>query len=323
MIYKPQETLDLRNFLLGGLVKALTALAADFNAGTNKPWTYYLGVGIGGACAATGVPGAASTAYVVAKALDVWIFHSADGSIVRAYVNGLERAVIDASTGGTGWVKHSFTLDNVDTAQRFDLVNGEPGTANTSGISWMAISQLETPGIVYQKGQGDLQMVLISHQITDADGQTNALQTFIDGDTLTDNALQGFAQEEALRLDLVIDGAITDITVTRHVPLPAGIKVAPVANCEVQKGANWQFKPDNTNYSWTPYIPSFKPSLFVGNLVNQANADVTSLRTLYLSGLTVNSEIVIPTDEYGNSLATLTTSYKTFHRKAGGKTTRK
>ena len=318
MIYKPQETLDLRNFLLGGLIKALTALAADFNAGTNKPWTYYLGVGIGGACAATGVPGAAATAYVVAKTLDVWIFHSADGSIVRAYVNGLEKAVIDASTGGSGWVKHSFTLDNIDTAQKFDLVNGEPGTANTSGISWMAISQLEAPGIVYQKGQGELQMIIVSHQVTDANEDTNALQTYIDGDTLTDAAIIGFAQEEALRLDLVIDGQITGITFTRDVPMPAGLKAAPVAYCEVEKGANWQFLPDNTKKTWTPYIPSFKPSLFVVNNVNQANADVTSLRTLYLSGLTVNSEIVIPTDEYGNSLASLKRSYKTFHRKAGG-----
>lgn len=313
MIYKPQESLGLANFLFAGFISALKALAADFAAGTNKPWTYYLGVGIGGSCVATGVPGAAATAYVLAAALDIWIFRSPDGSLVKFYVNGLQRAVQDASGSTTGWIKVHLDLDE-NVYSRIDIENGAPGAANTSGISWMAISQLESPGIVTSEGDPPVSLVTASISVLDADGDISTTPINIPLGTLTITQLAGFLQGAATDLDAITEGKLVSINVNLDVDLPSGLKSAPVANSDVQESGLLTYTAANTKYVWSQIIPAFVQGKFSGKNINLADTAVTTFTNRMINGATVASALVQPSDKYENDLQSVKSGTKRFRK---------
>jgi hypothetical protein len=50
--------LELRRIAGEGAMQALIAVGLDHATRTPKPWTYYLGVGVGGAAIASGIPNA-------------------------------------------------------------------------------------------------------------------------------------------------------------------------------------------------------------------------------------------------------------------------
>lgn len=313
MIYKPQETLKLRNFLWAGLVKALTALAADFNAGTNKPWTYYLGVGIGGACAATGVPGAAATAYVIAATLDIWIFKSPDGSIVKFYVNGLQRAVVDASSPTSGWIK--VTLDtNTGGQAQVDIVNGEPGVDNTSGISWMAISQLESGGIVLTEEDWPVSLFQASIGVKDADGNPRTMPLYASLGTLTLTQIAGYLQRAATLTNNVIEGKVTGINLTLDVDLPSGLRANPLNHSNVQEGALFDFGAANTTYKYGLWVPAFRQDIMVGKEVDTADTDVSNFVNFLITGEAIGGATVQGTDRYENDLQALLSAVKRFRK---------
>lgn len=313
MIYKPQESLGLANFLYAGFISALKALAADFNAGTNKPWTYYLGVGIGGSCVATGVPGAAATAWVLAAGLDMWIFKSPNGSLVKFYVNGLQRAVQDASGTTSGWIKVHLDLDP-NVYSRIDVENGAPGADNTSGISWMAISQLESPGIITSEGDPPVSLVVASLSVTDADGDISTAPVNIPLGALTITQIAGFLQGTATDLDAITEGKITSINLVIDVDLPSGLKSAPVANSDVQEAGLITYVAANTKYVWSQLIPAFVQSKFSGKNINLADSAVSTFTTRMVSGATVSGALVQPSDKYENDLQSVKRGTKRFRK---------
>jgi len=156
--------------------------------------------------------------------------------------------------------------------------------------------------------------VFISFTIQDSDGDTNTVLVPLPAATPYAD-VQAYATAYSLLLDFVIDGQITHGSVVFPATLNAGVKSAPVANCEVQKGALFAFDAANTSYRHSIRVPSFKPDLFSGKNVNTADADVTALVNALVDGLTVNGNLRQPTDRYGNDLSALISAVKSFRKK--------
>lgn len=68
-------------------------------------------------------------------------------------------------------------------------------------------------------------------------------------------------------LDPVIDGKIEAAFVTVGLTLPGGLKSDPVAGKDVHNGALLSYDAANTDYRFSPYIPSWEEAGFAGNTV--------------------------------------------------------
>lgn len=65
-------------------------------------------------------------------------------------------------------------------------------------------------------------------------------------------------------LDDAIDGQITEVVVSFQIDLPAGLKSSPVAGKDVHNGANLTYDPQDTNYAYSLYIPTWEEAGFAG-----------------------------------------------------------
>lgn len=308
MIYQPVPVFDLRVAIGIGIVDALFAAAGDFIAEDNKPWTYYAGVGLGGTIGATGIKEAVATAYVLCNQLDITLWKSPEGSLVRCYVDGLLQATIDAYSGTAGTLIHTLNLAN-NVKHRIDLVNGEPSPSNTSGISWMGIGDLQIDsGFVQQKGM-HMTTDILSFGIVDADGDKKTLPVYIPSG-LTLAQMQTFADDLAPKLHAVIDGEITDITATFSLSIAAGAAGAAVAGSEVQKGVLLDFVAADTQYVHGVYVPTWKNANFSGNEINLAGTGVSA----FIAEFTTGATPALPSDRYGNDLTSLKKGTKRFRK---------
>lgn len=305
LIYAPAEVYDLRLALASGLFAAASAALEDFVAQANKPWAYYLGVGIGGAATATGIPGAAATIYVIGEGVDALLFHSPDGSLVDVYLDGIFREAVEAYDPVAGWVNYSLVLIP-GIQHRIDFVNTVPATGNVSGISWMGLDVLSVlNGTAQPKGSISVANVSFSYSVLDADGHTKsiAFQAPLVAQTLT--GLTAAAQGLATDIDACIDGVITSITVGVATALPGGIKSTAVANCDIEKGALLTFIAANTPYVWSAFFPTWKNTLLAADTVTNTGTAAT-LITALVTGIGAGGELVQFSNPYGNDL----TAYK-------------
>lgn len=305
MIYAPAEVYDLRLALASGLFAAASAAIEDFIAEDNKPWAYYLGVGIGGAASATGIPGAAATIYVIGSAVDALLFHSPDGSLVDVYLDGIFAEAVAAFAPTPGFVTYTLAIAT-GVQHRIDFVNGAPAPGNTSGISWMALDSVESVGgTIAPKGSSSMANVAFSISIIDADGHSKSVmfQAPLAAQTLVEltTAAQGLATD----IDACVDGVLTSITVNVATALPGGIKSSAVANCDIEKGALLTFIASGTPYVWSAYLPTWKNTLLSGDTVTNTGVAAT-LITAITTGIGSGGGLVAFSDRYGNDL----TSYK-------------
>lgn len=315
MIYQPAPVFDFRVAIGQGVVLASLTAIEDFVAGSNKPWEYYVGVGIGGAAAATGIPGAAATVYVVCDSVDVWLFHSPQGSQVRTYIDGIADAAIDTSLGPLGWIKHSITgLGAIK--RNLTFVNGLPGLNNLSGISWLAISQIQVNNGIAENRTGGTEMAnaSVTYTIQDADGDVKSLPIIFPRGTLTLAQIDAFASAYAPLLDAVLDAQIVGISTSIDLAIPNGLKSSAASGTDVERGALFTFNAANTPYVWSAFLPGFATAKFSGDEVNKTDSAVAALIGAMVSGLTNAGATVSPSDKYGNDLTALKAAVKRFRK---------
>jgi hypothetical protein len=107
---------------------------------------------------------------------------------------------------------------------------------------------------------------VIGVRIRDYIGGEKSLPLYILGTTsLADiqTAVNAFLAD----LDPVIDGKIEEAVVTIGLTLPGGLKSSPVAGKDVHNGALLSYDAANTNYRFSPYIPSWEEAGFTGDTV--------------------------------------------------------
>jgi hypothetical protein len=150
--------------------------------------------------------------------------------------------------------------------------------------------------------------VMITANILDDDGDTKQAHVFLAG-AATDADIGTFAAFWIPLLDAVIDGKIKDASVTKPLTLPGGLKAAAVALSEVQKGANFSFL-NASRYKYGTWVPSFKPTLFSGDIVNQAGAGVAAFIASYVAG----TAGIAPTNGFGFDLTALARATKNFRK---------
>lgn len=149
---------------------------------------------------------------------------------------------------------------------------------------------------------------LISFTVLDDDADTRTVNIFFDA-AVTPAALAAYATAYEPLLDAVIDGQITGARYSVDLTLAAGLKAAPVAQSEVQKGANFSYL-NASRYAHGIWIPAFKPTLFVGDTVNMAGAGVAAFNAAHLAGIAGTA----PTNGLGFDLTSLKGTKKTFRK---------
>jgi hypothetical protein len=313
MIYAPAEVYDLRLALASGIIAATEQAAIDFIAGENKPWAYYVGVGFGGAAAATGIEGAAATLYVVGDTVNILFFHSPQGSDVDLFLDGILSQTFSTYDDDEGWVGHAFTISAL-AYSRLDFVNGPPASGNSSGISWLGIDTSEvTGGMALQRGQNFMALVTFSYSIQDADGHKKSILVQAPYVAQTLANLVTAAQTLAGYIDDVIDGAITEIHTEVGVALPGGVKTTPNADCDVEHGGLVTFNASGTPYVWSLFLPTILDSVLAGdNLPN--TGDVATLTAALIDGIGTSGAQVAYSDRYGNDLVAFKSGRESFRK---------
>lgn len=149
---------------------------------------------------------------------------------------------------------------------------------------------------------------LLSFSILDDDADRRNVNLFFDG-AVTPAALAAYATAYEPLLDAVIDGQIIEASYTVILTLAGGLKAAPVAQSEVQKGANFSYA-NASRYAHGIWVPSFKPTLFVGDTVNLAGAGVGAYNTAHITGIAGTA----PTNGLGFDLTSLKKATKNFRK---------
>lgn len=317
MLYQPRQVFNVRENVELGIGGALLAAAGDFISGTNKPWTYYLGVGLGTSALATGIPGAAATLYVVGDTVDAIFFKSPDGSDVRIFLNGIATASLDTFAVAAVWETFSIIGLTPGIVNRLDIINYGPSpNPSATGVPWLGLGPVTVNYTSEGYIQGARRMAIFncSYSIQDADGDRHSVVIPVPRGTLTLPQITGFMEAQAALIDEVTDGQIVEMRVEVQVAVPSGLKANPVANSEVQKGALFTFGLNGTSYAHSIRVPAFKPSLFAGKEVNTSDTDVTALVDSIVTGLTIASAPVAPSNPFELDITGLTTAKKSFRK---------
>lgn len=155
---------------------------------------------------------------------------------------------------------------------------------------------------------------ILSYTFEDADGDQKSLALYWPNSAINTADLQDASDTIAAFLDAVTDGKIIAANLTRGIDLPSGLKAAPVANSEVQKGALLHFRRAGQTRIYSLWVPSWTPSKFTGDEVNDASAGVSSLTDTIVDGITESSGNVVFSDEFGNDLNLYVDGEKTFRK---------
>jgi hypothetical protein len=317
MIYSPIDVFDLREATEGGLIRAGLAAFEDFIVGENKPWTFYAGVALGSMAAATGIPGASVTLYVIGDSVDAVFFKSPDGSDVRIFLNGIAHSALD--TYAVSYLWESVNIAGLVGGQvnRLDIVNyGPSANEDATGILWFGMSDVTVNGengYIYPRSS-TVATFNVSYSILDGDGDTSALAFKVPAGTLTLAQITGYAQQMATLLDAVIGGKILGIGITLDAALPGGLKAAATATSDVQEGALFTFT-TATPYVDSVRVPAWLETLFTGKEVNLAGTGVGAFRDGLLNGIDVAGTTVAASDRYENDYTSLKSSVKSFRKK--------
>ncbi len=317
LIYQPRAILDLRLAIGLGIFRAALRLLADFIAQDNEPWAYYVGAALGEIAVATGGLGAVATMYVVADTLDMYLLHSADGSEVKVFVDGIEDVTIDTFTGvGPEWRLLNLIGLGAGIIHRVDIVNFGPSSdPNATGIPWLAIGPVTIPNGYALEAQGPMALYNISYSVLDSDGDVATLPVKVKAETHTIAQIQEAASDLALLIDTILDGQVTAIAITLDATLPGGLKAVPVAGCENQRGALFSFTLDGSPYRHSIRLPAFKEALFTGKAVNTADTAVAAFVTAVTTGVAVTGPATVePANPFEFEYGALVSAIKSFRK---------
>jgi len=150
----------------------------------------------------------------------------------------------------------------------------------------------------------------ISVALTDAKGASRRTHVYAaTGGTLIE--IQGFVDVNIPLLDAITEAQVTDISFTRTLVIPAGLKGAPIADCDVEEGANMLFDVAATPYNHSIRIPAILQTLLTGYEVSIVDADVVAWSNNLING----TAGVVPSDRYGGDITGLLSGSKSFRRK--------
>lgn len=155
---------------------------------------------------------------------------------------------------------------------------------------------------------------ILSYTVEDADGDQKSVPFYFPDSSISSADLQDASDTLATFLDGVIDGKIIAANLTRGIDLPLTLKANPVANSEVQKGALLHFRRAGQTRIYSIFVPSWTPSKFTGDVVNDAAAGVSSLTDTIVDGITEASGDVEVSDEFGNDLNLYVDGEKRFRK---------
>lgn len=299
MIYQPEPVFNIYAAIGEGIVLALVQAAGDFVSGSNKAWTYYLGVAFGGAAAATGIPGAAAILYVVGDSVDLLLFHSRDGSDVRLFLNGIEQAAVDTFLDQEvgEFTTHSIILVGGIT-NRIDIVNyASTNPSKTSPINWLAIGPVTVngSGAYALPAREFMALQTVVFHIVDAETNSPMASCPINFESTVALAdVQAAAVAIAPLLDAISGGIIDSADLTLPIDL-SGASPALKSTAETgvtnERGGLITFDTSGPRAD-SVRIPAISFSKMSGNEFLLTDTDVAALVTYLTTDQTINTHTV-------------------------------
>ena len=280
VIYQPEQIINLRREIEGGIVSAGIAAAADFLAGNNKPWTYYLGIGLGRMAVATGIPGAAATMYVVGDVVDAVLFKSPDGSDVRFFLNGVQSASFDTYAATAIWEAVQINLGGGG-PHRLDILNFGPSTKpGATGVAWLGIGPITVSGTgAFAQPNGGFNMDVVAFRIKDAEADANlATLPIAVPSGLTIPQLQAWVDAVAPEIDELTEGTLEEVSVTISLTLPGGLKASPSTGALNERGGLISFNTTGPRRE-SVRIPAMSRTIMPGDSFSLSDTDVAALIT--------------------------------------------
>lgn len=290
MLYQPYEIVNLRKEINGGIVSAAIVAAAEFIAGNNKPWTYYLGVGLGSMAVATGIPGAAATMYVVGDLVDATLFKSPDGSDVRFFLDGVQIASFDTYAATTLWEAVQVSVGGGG-PHRLDIVNfGPSADPSATGVAFMGLGPITISGAgAYAQPSGGLTLDTIVFRIKDSEADASLASIPVSipsGSTLAE--IQTWVDAIAPEIDALTDGVVSEISVTIGLTVPGGLKADPLREALNERGGLISFDTSGPRRE-SVRIPAFNKVLMPGDSFSITGDEVDALVTRLTTATTAGN----------------------------------
>ena len=319
MIYQPRDIINFFRELKGGFISALGELLVDLLTGEAKPWSYYVGTGIGSMAVATSIPGLGAAIYVIGDTVDALLFKSPDGSLVRVYLNGIAHSAIDTYAAAGIW--EAFNINGLvgGVVNRIDFVLEAPSSnPEATGTPWLAIGPITVNDGSALGRKATMALYNISYSLLDSDGDTDTFAIKVIASTHTLAQVQEAAQDFAVALDAVTGAQITSIAVTLEAALPGGLKATPDGSIENQKGATLSLTLEGSPYRDSLRIPGVKPALFSGKaLITTQGEAVDAVVDMLTGGIAVTTgggAVVEPSNRFELPYADLVTAVKSFRK---------
>jgi hypothetical protein len=139
--------LELRRIASEGAMQALIAVGLDHATRTPKPWTYYLGVGVGGAAIASGIPNASLIVYCAASALDLLIFKSPEGGLVDVFIDGIAATNFTTYAANAIWEAYQVNVGSPDQTVAVEFrTRTQDADGNPYAVNWFSVASFTPIG---------------------------------------------------------------------------------------------------------------------------------------------------------------------------------
>jgi hypothetical protein len=150
------------------------------------------------------------------------------------------------------------------------------------------------------------------YSVGDSKGQVSTFEINIPSATPLAAAI-AFGQALATLVNNVTKGVITRVGVVIAIALPGGVRVAALADSDVEEGAKFQF---NTAAGFRTgfRLPTFDESKIASNSrgVDLEDVDVAAMVNAIVSGLLAGGSQVNPTDKRESDVTALTSAKEQF-----------
>lgn len=125
--------------------------------------------------------------------------------------------------------------------------------------------------------------------------------------------LQAYSNEYLPLLNAGIEGYITGVQVTHNLTVDhvgLGLRTTPVANSDVQEGANLLTDVANSNYNFSIRIPALLQAAFTNRSVNLGHAAIAAL----IAHIAAGDGTLTARNRTGDDLVVVLSGKKTFHK---------
>lgn len=310
MIYSPRLYFDYRLAIGQAVLKTALEVLEDFTLGVNKDWAFYTGVLTGELAAATHIPGAAGKIFVVGQAVDLLLFRSPEGSLVRSYLNGVLSVELDTFSETAGWDTFTIPLAaNVFTELVLEnVINNNP--AKTSSVNRLAIGGANVINGYAVVSEDN--MITLAIRIRDAE-QNSPLATIpiYLPNGLTVAQVQDYLNAIAPEIDALTDGVIAEASVTFNLVLPAGMSETPVSGALNERGGLITFDTTGPRKS-SVRVPAFDRNIMPGDSFSLAQSQVAAFVTRLTTSTTTHN--IRPVTEQGYQYTVARAGRKSFRK---------